>query len=495
MIRTSADFLSQDKKLNQLYRRACDVLCGSLSPFGDREMLTERPAGNRISLLSGILGAETLASYDLPAALDCVMAFFVSRREDGRLASAIVKKDEQIAPKYEKLTNLCFIDEAIGLFYLSKKKETPYLERLYRVLLDFDAYLWSQHNVGADGLLALLAETDAEEEGTPWRFAPLKLVQSGKVHEVSPFPIESPELMALAYAVREAIAECTRLLGLPDDKVWTEKAAEVKEKLREAFWNEEAAACFDRDYRGGSMEHLTLSCLSLLYYGAADEEMASEILQKHILNPDEFWTPMPLPTVAASSEHFVSEKVPSFSGAARTLSYRRAIRALEKYGQYSTLTALGKKLLAATAKDCVFPVQFDPMSGEATGYSDDYMPAASAVLEFIKRFFGVYVEKDSLCFGTLGALGEEGSEYHFRWGGDEYVVHAEQETTAVYLSGKHLLTVTRGTRVFTDIFGNFPRVVNVTDEPLDCIFVHKNRTYSFTLAPNEMWQEKLQKKK
>ncbi len=478
MIRTSADFSGQNKKLNTLYRRAHEILFGSLSPFGDRDMLTEHPAGNSISLLSGILGAETLSSYDLPAALDCVMAFFVSRREDGRLASSIIAKDGQIAPKYEKLTNLCFIEEALGLFYLSKKKETPYLERLYRVLLDFDTYLWSQHNVSADGCLALLSAADAEEE--TYRFAPLKLVQSGKVHEVSPFPVESPELMALSYAVRVAIAECARLLGLSEDKAWLEKAAEVKSRLREVFWDENAQACFDRDYRGGAMEALTLGNLSLLYYGAADEEMAQAIMQ-HILNPKEFWTAMPLPTIAANQA----------ASASKILSYRRAIRAFENYGQYSALTALGKKLLSAA--DGVFPVQFDPMTAAASG--DDFMPAASAVLEFIKRFWGVYVEKDSICFGTLGAIGEEGSEYRFCWGGDEYVVQAEKETTAVYLSGKHLLTVTRGTRVFTDIFGLSPRVVNVVDETLDCIFVHKNRTYSFTLAPGEMWEETPSKKK
>ncbi len=489
MIRTSADFSAQDKKLNTLYQRASDILFGSLAPFGDRNMLTDSLSSHRISLLSGALGAETLSSYDLPAALDCIMAFFVSRRADGRLASSIVEKDGEILPKYEKLTNLCFIDEAIGLFYLSKKKETPYLERLYHVLLDFDTYLWSQHNVNADGCLALLSETDAEEGGNARRFAPLKLVQSGEVHTVSPFPIESPELMALAHAVRTGIAECARLLGLSDDKAWLEKAEAVKFHLKEVFWDANAGTCFDRDYRGGAIESLTLGNLALLYYGAADEEMACAIMQKQILNPDAFWTEMPLPTVAAKEAGFACER------AARTLSYRRAIRALENYGQYSTLTALGKKLLTAVGRDGVFPVQYDPITAEPTGNVNDYMPAASAVLEFIKRFWGVYVERDSLCFGTLGAIGEEGSEYRFLWGGDEYVVRAEQETTAVYLSGKHLLTVTRGTRVFTDIFGNSPRVVNVTDEPLDCIFVHKNRTYSFTLAPNEMWQEKSQKKK
>jgi len=38
----------------------------------------------------------------------------------------------------------------------------------------------------------------------------------------------------------------------------------------------------------------------------------------------------------------------------------------------------------------------------------------------------------------------------------------------------------------TDFYGDDPWVANVTDEEIDGVFVYRDRTYSFTLAPNEI---------
>lgn len=497
MIRTGAEFYSENKKLNTLYERAHGILMDSLKPFGDRKLVTEDPESKTISLLWGVLGAQTLSYYDISAALDSVMSFFVSRRADGRLASSLEARGEYVIPKYEKLAGFCFVAEAMDLFYLSKRKELAYLERLYRVLSEFDAYLWAHHDLNEDGCLTLLSAADAEEEGSIGRFTSLKLMQAGAVHTVSPFPIEAVDLMAEAYAIRATLAECAAILGNGEEALWAEKADAVKKTIREKFWFDSVGALFDRDYRGGVIDNLTVNNLSLLYYGAADEDMAKKLMTDHILNTKEFWGKMPLPTVAMNGKSFANEKISSFNGPARSLTYLRAIRAFENYGYYSALTELGKRFLSAVSESGTFPVQFDPMTGEPTGLEKGtaYMPAASAVLEFIKRFYGIYVAKDTLCFGALGTDSDESMEYRFTWGSDEYRLVSEKETVSAYVSDKHLFTVTCGTRVFTDGFGTSPRVANVTGEVLDCIFVYRNRTYSFTLAPDEVWQEQETHKK
>lgn len=497
MIRTGAEFRSENKKLNMLYERAHGILMDSLKPFGEREIITENPESGSISLLWGALGAQTLSSYDLAAAFDSVMSFFVSRRTDGRLASSVVAKGDRIIPKYEKLSGFCFAAEALELFYLSKKKEAAYLERLYRVLSEFDTYLWKHYDMNEDGCLTLLSASDAEEEGAIGRFAPLQLVQRGELRAVSPFPIDAVDLMAEAYAIRAVLAECAVLLGNGQDKYWSEKANVVKQTIRERFWLDGEGAFFDRDYRGGVIHNLTLNNLSLLYCGAVDKDAADRLMNEHILNTNEFWGKMPLPTVALDGKYFLNEAKDSFNGSARSLTYRRAIRAFENYGYYSALSELGRRFLSVISESDVFPVQLDPVTAEPSGLEKGtaYMPAASAVLEFIKRFYGVYVAKDTICFGTYGTQSDESTEYRFLWGSDEYLLVSERETVSAYVSGKHLFTVTGGTRVFTDCYGTSPRVVNVTGETLDCIFVYRNRTYSFTLSPDEMWQEQEPRKK
>ena len=480
MIRTASAFHSENKKLNMIYEQAHGILMESLKPFGERRILTEGPDSKCISLLWGLLGAQTLSYYDFSAALDSAMSFFVSRRADGRLASSIVATGEHIVPQYEEVAGLCFAAEALELFYLSKKKEVPYLEWLYRVLAEFDAYLWQTHDPNADGCLTLLSDTDAEERAAIGRF-----------------PVKAVDLMAEACAVCAVLAECAVLLGNGEEDRWVEKAESIRKTIREQFWIDDKGAAFDRDCHGGVIDNLTANNLLLLYYGAADEDMAKQFLEKHLLDSNEFWGTMPLSSIAMNGKHFANEAISSRKGPARSLTYRRAIRALENYGYYSTLTELGERFLSAVSEYDVFPVQFDPVTGEPTGLEAGtaYMPAASTALEFIKRFYGVYVAKDTLCFGTLGAPTSENVEYRFLWGSDEYHLVSERETTSAYVSGKHLFTVTRGTRVFTDCYGTSPRVVNVTGDTLDCIFVYRNRTYSFTLAPDEIWQEQAIHKK
>jgi hypothetical protein len=113
------------------------------------------------------------------------------------------------------------------------------------------------------------------------------------------------------------------------------------------------------------------------------------------------------------------------------------------------------------------------------------MPSASAALEFVARFFGVRPELDRMVWGALGHEEGESSTYRFTWGSEEYRVLCESETTTGFLNDRRLFAVTNGMRVVTDFYGDDPWIVNITDRTIDGVFVYRNRTFSFTLGPNE----------
>ena len=102
------------------------------------------------------------------------------------------------------------------------------------------------------------------------------------------------------------------------------------------------------------------------------------------------------------------------------------------------------------------------------------------------RFFGVRPELDRMVWGALGHENGDTSTYRFTWGSEEYCVVCESETTTGFMGNRRLFTVTNGMRVVTDFYGDDPWVANVTDEEIDGVFVYRDRTYSFTLAPNEI---------
>ena len=57
----------------------------------------------------------------------------------------------------------------------------------------------------------------------------------------------------------------------------------------------------------------------------------------------EFWTPTPLPSIAASDPRFENKEGNNWSGPPEGLTYQRAIRALESYGHHAELVLLGER--------------------------------------------------------------------------------------------------------------------------------------------------------
>jgi len=486
VIHTSVSFSATDKKLGRLYESARDTVLGSIKDFDNRKLLTDSPTSDTITLNYSLMTAETLADYDPDIAIDSVRAFLVTLRKDGRLASSLTYRGGAVHPSYEVLTGLSFAEEAVKLCYLVKNKNSPYSKHLYETLCQFDEYLWARHDLNANGRLEIFEERETEEGVGSGRFPPLRMTLSGAERTVSPFPVETFDLMAEAFCIRHALAELADMLGKRDEaEMWRQKADSAAKKVSSFLWLSGFHACFDRDYRGGIINTLSVSNLFLLYFGAATPFMAEALIKHHILNPQEFWTPMPLPTVALN--HALFDQSNEFSGNPRGATYRRAIRAFEKYGYYSALTEMGQKLLDATKDKNCFPVSFDYMTGEPqnTDQESHYAPTASAVLEVIKRFYGVYADRDTLCWGCLGHENAS-SEYCFTWGNDTYRVEIEDGTTTGSINGERIFSVTGGTRVFTDVHGSALRVVNATSETIDCICVCRNRTYSLKLDPDEV---------
>jgi hypothetical protein len=82
-----------------------------------------------------------------------------------------------------------------------------------------------------------------------------------------------------------------------------------------------------------------------MYFGSFDQAMADEFIEHHLLNPEEFWTPMPLPSIAANDPYFRDIPGNNWSGQPQGLTFQRSISALENYGHFAELTLIGKTLL------------------------------------------------------------------------------------------------------------------------------------------------------
>lgn len=488
MIKISDSFKTDDKKLAALYNGARSALFDAVKPFGDYDLVTLCSESHKMTLASEIMSAETFARYDVAAAMNCVRAFAMTQRADGQLAAEIINDGKDIVCDYSGLAGFSFIDEALSLYYMTKKKERAYLDVIYEMMGRFDEFIRNTHDYNKNGLPELLSEKETPERYLSVRYTPIKVKENGNVREISVFPIESATMAAFMYRLKIALGEMSSMIGDERHGIYFEEAEILKARMRNFFWVEEGTACYDRDYRGSLMSSLTIDNLYMMYCGAFDRDVSNAFVRNHLMNPNEFFTPFPLPTYPVTAPEFSNDPHHRFGGQSMGVTHRRAVRALEKYGYFREFTHIAKRFLSSVSNSLAFTEQYDPFTGEPSrkNICADYAPTASAVLEIIARFYGVSIVFDEIHWGALGLEGDSTSEYNFKWGGDMYTLAAEKDTSMGLINGSPIFTITNGARVITDWFGDNPKVVNVGDETMDCVFVYRNQTFSFTIAPGEV---------
>ena len=201
--------------------------------------------------------------------------------------------------------------------------------------------------------------------------------------------------------------------------------------------------------------------------------MADRFVREHLTNTEEFWTPFPLPSVAANDPLFRNAPENNWGGQCEGLTYQRAILALERYGYEPLVTALGRKLLDALIRGGnVFTQQFDPFTGtpsrvgmvshevikpgSSEPFQDSYGPTMLAALEYIAHIWGVHIQMGEVWF----SLGHSAAPYRYEqhWGKHVYLVESDGSRATVIADGKPLGSYDCGVRIIADESGRVLRV-------------------------------------
>ena len=251
-------------------------------------------------------------------------------------------------------------------------------------------------------------------------------------------------------------------------KKWRALADEVANVIGTHLWDDKRGALFDKDKYGNVIDVLCHNTLRCMYWGSVSPYMADRFVKEHLLNPDEFWTPLPLPSVAANDPAFRNAVENNWSGQCEGLTYQRAILALERYGYEKIVTELGKKLFDAVDNGgLLFVQQFDPFTAAPSivdpetkeplpqdtdkEFQDAYGPTLLSVLEYIAHIWGVTMVRGQIWF-SLGS----GAPYTYEqiWDEHAYRIESDGKTARVFVDGTEKFHVGCGIRLITDKAGN-----------------------------------------
>lgn len=455
---TGVTFQTDDRGLQQVFDLAEAKLKQNLRDFAGHKVLVEGGGYNKIWLETQPMGGEMYAKRDMEAAANNQLLFMAHQRADGRIPGSIMVQDGKLIPQFNKFQGFCFPAPALNMYYwLGKDRE--YLKQLKAALEGFDRYLWQVRDSDGDGCLESWCVTDTgEDKALRYGDAPFWWEGETPPGESAVVPMASMDIMSFSYSARETLAHISGILGNGREGFWQDQATAVRGKIREHLWDERRGACYDRDKSGRVMDILTHNNLRCMYWHAFFPDMAARFVRAHLLDPREFWTPFPLPSIAANDPMFRSNPGNDWSGQPQGLTWQRAITALENYGFYNILPLLGERLFQALGRDRVFTQQFDPFTGRAAGGTDGYGPTMLAALEYLSRLHGVHLQGEELWWG---AWGTRETVYEQRWGDSVFRIVCDAEQAEAFIDGRQVFKTETGVRTVTDHQGSILRKISL----------------------------------
>lgn len=463
MQKTNVSFYTENKQLLYIYNLAEKKALENICSFGSRKVLIEGGVYQGVWLETQPMGGEMYAKRNLEVGLNNQLIFMENQREDGRLPGIIRKTESGLEPGYGHLQGYCFPYHAVNMYYLARQKK-DYLEYLYTVLEKFDEHLWKERGNNDKDFLELWCVWDTGEDNCQrLKGAPHEWNKGSRPEGFDKIPFYSMDIMGYSYEGRSALAEISSILNNGQQEYWKVKASQVRSKMKDFLWRDDKGAFFDRDCNSEFMDCLYQGNIKALYFKCMDGYMANRFIDEHLLNPQEFFTAMPLPSVAVNDECFENVSINNWSGQVQSLTYQRSIRAMENYGRYYEITTFAHKYLSAVQRNGFFPQQFDPFTGIAFsgGHQNrDYGPSILTTLEFIARLYGVNINRNDVYFGCCGGAGER--EYIQNWLEHEYVTKYDGKNIYGFADGRQIFKVTPDVWVVTDYCGNIKRLINVS---------------------------------
>lgn len=199
-------------------------------------------------------------------------------------------------------------------------------------------------------------------------------------------PVIAVDMSCNYYGTLASLAKMGEILGIENE--YAIRAAEVKRRLIEVCYDETDAFFYDVDKNGEKRKYLSSTVFHLFLEGVLnpsdDREMIDTLLRRHILNPEEFMTRVPFPSMAVRDPSRDRHKRPNSWGYySEALIALRCTLWMDEYGLDTTFDRLCRAWidgLTESYDEVKFGQELDPITGEPSGCSEWY---SSAMLFYI----------------------------------------------------------------------------------------------------------------
>ena len=245
-----------------------------------------------------------LARLDPALARDALRALFSKQRDDGKLLLAVQpgqppREAGNNSPPTEEDTQPPILAWALW----TQQQDAPdrdFLEEIYPKLVRYVE--WFERNRALEnGLYGWRIRTNSD---------PIRCARGGesgmdnspRFDNVS--SMTAVDLCSYLASEYRALAKIARVVGEAGDAPeWLRRHARIAEQVNALLWDDEDQFYYDLDEQGAFVTVKTTAGLMPLLAGFPDGDRA-EALRMHLMNPNEFWAPVPASSVSQDEPCF-----------------------------------------------------------------------------------------------------------------------------------------------------------------------------------------------
>ncbi len=376
------------KQIEKRYNEALKGLAANCKmAFGyDKPVLFEGGCYQGVWLECAPLEALVYGKHAPEVALSSHDIFFHHQREDGYLPFNVNAN----GPGNITIQMVVPI-ASTALETAELTQDEAFLAKAYQACARWDDWLARNRNTRETGLCELFCQYDSGHDGSP-RHGDLPWQcpdnDPAKCPDEERLPYLAPDLSASVYGGRIALSLMAEQLGKASEaQHWREQAEKTKALIMEYCYDEEDECFYDVDPKGAFVKVRGDVLTRMFSEHVVDQNMFDKIYKRHIKNPDAFWTPYPLPSIAANDPAFV-KPIPQncWGGASQALTALRTPRWFNHYGKTEDHQHLMKQWVEAIMRSPYFMQQLDPWTGEFTDCKTrDYSPCMLVFTDFVDR--------------------------------------------------------------------------------------------------------------
>ena len=326
-----------------------------------------------------------------------VLLFLRNQKPYGRLPFQVIDMSNPRSNHYKEAVGYNQIQECVSFARLCLEAaqltgDRALLEEAYAGCAKWDDWQCQNRMTLNTGLIELFCLYDTgHDHSARLDGIPVKCPDDeGRVCADHPaLPILAPDMNAVFYGSRKALAEMAELLGKPDEAAqWWQKAETVKQAMLARLYDAQDEFFYDADKNGNHRKFRSIHISNVLSERVPDEEMAQRIYERHMKNPKEFWTPYPFPSMSISDPGSKQDRDGNSWGFySQGLTTLRAMRWMDDYGHGDDLEYLMSRWVKAftESQEMNFSQELHPITGKLSRSSEWYSSSMLVFLHAIRR--------------------------------------------------------------------------------------------------------------